>query len=1243
MRFASGLARVCLVLLCVGSVVWGQTSGSITGTVLDGTGAVVPNAKVTVSDPTKGIERTLTTNGQGEYLAAGLGQGSYNISVTAEGFKKYEAKGVVLDVAQKARVDVTMEVGAATAEVIVEGSSVAQVETQSSDLTGVVTGKEISQLELNGRNFAQLITLVPGVSNQTGQDEAGVGVGGSVAFSVNGGRTEYNNWELDGGDNMDNGSNTTLNVYPSLEAIGEVKVLTSNYGAQYGRSGSGTVEVETKSGTNKFHGNVYEFVRNDKFNARNYFTNAPDRKPGYKKNDFGYTIGGPLYIPGVFNKNKDNTYFFWSQEWRKEREASAPSSVVVPTEQERTGDFSGSVGGTATCPDASGGTVVVIDPVAFPDCPSSGVNGSGNPVTFAGNQVPVDTVNAVPLLALIPLPTIAGTRTWSFAPSLPTAWREELVRGDHDFGSKVRLTLRYIHDSWDQIQPAPLWTNGTSFSTIQTNFKGPGVGMVARLTASITPTLLNEFVASYTTDHITLVPVGPWQRPATMTFGLYPNNGFGGGKLPGISLGGGSTGLFAFGEDVGYLPNGPYNSNPTYTYRDNVTKIVGRHNLQFGAYFVAAQKNELGAPGVAANGTLSFNADDSTVTTGNAFADLLTGRVSSFSQQSRNLKFYNRYKILESYFQDDWHATQRLTLNLGLRVSMFGTYRERYHKEYAFDPAAFVVGASGVDNTDTVIGNPFNGIVQCGGKGGPVAGLIGAVAGGNPNPGCMKGHLFNPAPRIGFAWDPWGDGKTALRGGYGIFFEHTNGNEANAESLESSTNPLSATTSVIDPVGGYAGIVPQPPGATSPFSAVSIPNKAIWPYVQQWHLDIQRDVARNTIVTVSYVGSKGTHLTRQFDLNQVRATPLSQDPYQPGEIINPFVSVGGSLVQRNDCDPNGTGAFDPNWFVPLNATTASGTPIPYIPGVNGAPGTGPAVNLALATGCPGTNGTALADFFRPYQGLGGIQRLEQSSSSIYHALQASVRRSVGALQLTLSYTLSHGIDDSSTARDGRVIDTYNLPASRANSNYDQRHLFNFAYVYDLPFFKKPGMSKTLLGGWQLSGITTFQTGSPLSVSNGQVGDNAGVGNTVTGGSRPDNAPSQTSTTNVPYAGGGFGPLLYNPAAYVAPRGLTFGNVAANSLHGPRRTNFDMALFKHFAIKEQASFEFRAEAFNLFNHREWSAVDAGISCYGNVSNSAGDPECINPTSVGSGNPQATYLRPNSTHNPRILQLGAKFIF
>ena len=593
MKRLSKLQRTGLlvVILLLGAAAWAQDTASITGTVTDSSGAAVPNAQVAAKNAEHGINRAGATNESGDYLFSSLPIGSYDVTVTAPGFKKYEAKGVVLRVAEKARINVALEVGTISTEVVVEGSEVAQVETQSSDLGNTVNGKEISQLELNGRDFTQLVSLSPGVTDQSGADEGEPGAS-TVAFSINGGRTEYNNFEIDGGDALDNGSNSTLNVYPSIDAIAEVKVLTSEYGAQYGRNGSGTVEVETKSGTNHFHGDVYEFLRNDDFNATpEFLTSVPE----YKKNDFGFTIGGPVFIPGHYNAEKQKTFLFWSEEWRRELTPASGffSSTSVPTMAERGGDFSDD------CPNVSTNT--------YSDCPS--IPGyttalGGGQYTPNLNVVPAFAANAAinqALLAMIPEPNISSGAlgsgvldTWFATPTLPTHWRQELFKVDQNLGQKVRASFRYIHDSWNQQYPVPLWTNGTSFPTIQTNFNNPGVSMVARITANVSPSLLNEFVASYTTDHISTNLTGPWQRPSGFpAIGLY-NNGYG-GKIPGISVSGGEYGG-GFSEDPGYVPQGPLNSNPTFTFRDNVTKIVGPHNLQFGFYLVNAHKNEIPQP-----------------------------------------------------------------------------------------------------------------------------------------------------------------------------------------------------------------------------------------------------------------------------------------------------------------------------------------------------------------------------------------------------------------------------------------------------------------------------------------------------------------------------------------------------------------------------------------------------------------------------------------------------------------------
>ncbi|MGH9431162.1 MAG: carboxypeptidase regulatory-like domain-containing protein [Terriglobia bacterium] len=1149
----SMLLAACLISV----MLFGQDTSSITGTVRDTSGAVVPGASVKLSNRAQGIERTTATDSAGSYLVPGLSAGTYTIQVTSPGFKAYALHGVVLNVAQNIRADVTLQVGQVSTEVTVQGTNVGQVQTQTAQLGGTVTGKEITQLELNGRNFTQLITLVPGVSNQTGQDEGTVGVYGSVAYSVNGGRTEYNNWELDGASILDTGSNGTINVYPSVDAIAETQVLTSNYSAQYGQDASGTVVAVTKSGTNQFHGDVYEFLRNDAFNARSFFDTST---PPYKKNDYGFTLGGPIYIPGHYNTQKDKTFFFWSEEWRKQKDPNG-YNVQVPSLQERQGDFSD------VCPGSN--------------CPV-------NPIThlpYAGNQVPISP-QAQTLLGYIPAPTVGSGATSFYINTIsyPTDWREDLIRVDENITPKVRLMGRYIHDAWNTVTPTTLWSTG-SFPTVTTAFGGPGTSEAAHLTASISPTLLNEFVFGYTTDHIILTNQGYFKRPSGFTMGGLFNNGFG-GELPGISLG--SNPAASFGEDSGFInPANPnYNSNPIYTFRDYLSKIHGNHNLTFGADFIAYQKNEQygGAPSI--NGFLNFS-NSSGVTTGNALADMYIGAIGEYQQLNDELKYYNRYKTLSPYIQDDWHVTQHLTLNLGLRMELFGTFRSKYPNESSFSLAAYsAASAPQIDVNGNItgqagalvpgIGNPFDGIVTCG-------------VGGAP-PGCMKGHLFNPAPRIGFAWDPFGHGTTAIRGGYGMFWEHTNGNEANSESLEG-TPPLALTPGVFN-LSGYSS-VGNGGSLLFPLSLPSVEPQIFWPYVQQWNLDVQHNIGANTVVSVAYVGSKGTHLTDQRDLNQILPVPASENPFSAGQPISSALCNAGA---------------------------------PFV--VNGKTVTGQAAT-DLGVAC-GNN----PDPSRPITGFSNITFLESQANSSYNALQIYLRRTVGAFNLSVAYTYSHSLDDSSDRYDGSFVNSYNLANNYASSNFDQRHVLEISYLYDFPFFKSPGFAHDVLGNWEISGITSFQTGTPFSVTNGVFGDNAGVANGVGTGSYPDicgNINAAPSVTNTP---GVIGPLLYNPSAFCAPTGLTFGDAGRNILRNPSRFNMDMGLFKEIPIKEKARIQFRAESFNAFNNANLYGISGSIGCYGATNNSAGDPGCVSTTN---------FLHPTSAHLGRIFQFGMKLIF
>jgi hypothetical protein len=1197
MKSYRSLLILLLSVLCCSLPLSAQVTGSITGTVTDTTDAVVSHAKVVISNNERGIHRTTVSNSSGDYLVQGLGEGAYTVRVSEPGFAEYLASNILIRVGQNVRVNAKLVIGKQSQEVTVEGSNAGVVETQSSELSTTVTSKQISQLELNGRSFVQLIELSPGVSNQTGQSEGTTGPNGSVSYSINGGRTEYNNWEIDGGDVMDSGSMSNLNVFPNVDALDQVQVLTSSYDAQYGRSGSGTVEAVTKSGTNHFHGEAFEYLRNQFFNAKNFFNPQGQRIGAYKKHDFGFTLGGPII--------RDKLFFFYSEEIRRE---SVPGfyNTPVPTTAERAGDF------TALCP-ASGASFSRTpgDSNYYPDCPAYAPDaaGDGGYVGFPNNNLSsyIDQTNAGAFLPYIPVPNSTDQNSnlpyFREAAGAPYTSHEELFKIDYNISQKLHLSYRYIHD-YDVV------TYQTSTPWAQSNLPGipghelyPGVSMVANLEWTISPTLTNEAMVGYGANHISITnTTNAAATPAGLTMtGLF-NNGFG-GKIPSFNINGGES-FGDLNQDAGPVPF--YNSNPTYTYRDTVTKLLHAHNLKAGFYFTADQKNEdaeLNTQGYLTfngNGGSYYTSDPSTggnpSSTGNSFADFLVGDIGSYTQSNSEPKYHFKFKIFEPFVQDDWHVSRKLTLNLGLRVSIFGLYTEKNNLAYNFDPSKFsLADAPGVDPNDghLVFGpgqsiNNLSGIVRCG-------------YGGIPE-GCMKGHLWNPAPRIGFAYDPFGDGKTAVRAAYGIFYEHTNGNEANAESLEG--QPPLVLTPIQFNIQGYTNIGG---GEYFPLIPNSIPSSKVqWPYVQQYHFDIQRQLMNNTMMTVSYVGSKGTHLVLQRDLNQIHDLPALQNPFPAGAPITDDVCNNDAL--------------------------SDGTPI-----------TGDAqIHLDIACG------NANPDQYRQnFPGWDTIDSIGYGSSSSYNALQISARRQARDLELTLAYTYSHAIDDSSDRYDGNFVDSYNLKANRASSNFDQRHILNFSYIYTLPTFAQRSLvTRTVLGGWEWSGITEIQTGDPFSIV-GPVYDNAGVANGEGTGSYVDIVPgvSKTHITGPKLQGGIYGPLLFNPAAFKMPTGLTFGNSGRNSLHGPRTSNFDMGMFKNFPVGKRFTTQFRAEAFNIFNHTQVTGVNNSAGCYGadgNYAYSFGNSDCVNGN-AGDGILPSAFLHPSAVHDPRIMQFALKVLF
>jgi hypothetical protein len=813
-----------------------RTNAAIRGTVTDQSKAVVPGATVTVTGMDTGLTRTTTTNADGVYSVSELPVGRYRIDVELQGFKTATRTDVTLNVADDRKFDFELAAGALTENVSVKAEAT-PVKTLGGDVSGVITGQQVRELPLNGRNFLQLATLMPGVAAPDFLNVKDKGLLGGSDLSVSGSAVTANLWTVDGSNNNDVGSNRTILVYPSVDAIEEFKILRNSYGAEFGQAGGAQINIVTRSGTNKFSGSGFYFGRNDALNATNYFIEKANQpKDELKRNDYGWTLGGPII--------RNRLQFFASQEWNKEKRGTV-RQAFVPTAAERAGNFNTSIAGCSP---------------PTPLDPETGL-------PFPNNQIPSDRISAAGLafMSLYPLPntTPAGDTCFNWVTSLntPIDWRQENVRLDYSLSNASRIMVRYTQDSWTNNAPSNntnLWGDD-DFPAVDSNWDQPGKSFVASLNQTIGSRAVNTLQFSYSANKITVTRGGTDPdlngRINSLIPSVFPSN---------IHEYPGQEGHPVFWGGGGYSTlwnEAPFHNNQDlYVFKDDYSLVFGKHMLKAGALFSTNKKNEdVGGYGSFENsafwGSAGFNGWGST--TGNILADfLLKDMTFGFSEFSAQRQVPQRWKDMEFYASDSWKVTPRVTFDYGLRYSIFYNPYSADNKIMSFDPAAFNASLGS---------DPCNGLLQAPGANFcQDAGLSGGTPG--PNRSLYPQDFNNIAPRLGVAWDINGNGKSAIRAGLGEFFLR----ERLSPGLNIGNNPPFVTLvsgirkldSNVEPCDGCFGSTLGAPNSGREQEGKTPAN---W----QWNISYQREVFKNTTWDIAYVGNKGVDLLTTSEVNAV--------------------------------------------------------------------------------------------------------------------------------------------------------------------------------------------------------------------------------------------------------------------------------------------------------------------------------------------------------------------------------------